>query len=87
MVFLKLRKKELLAKLGKFTKNFHSKRQPRTILSEDSCHFAQLCKQFFLSQLEKNHVTQLPTAKKTRAHIEEHTQQWQCKAAAGHHQY
>jgi hypothetical protein len=27
------------------------------------CEFAQLCKQFFLSQPEKNHVTQLPTAK------------------------
>ena len=27
------------------------------------CHFAQLCKQFFLSQHEKNHVTQLPTAR------------------------
>ena len=28
--------------------------------------FAQLCKQFFLSQLEKTHVTQLPTAKNKR---------------------
>ena len=27
------------------------------------CEFAQLCKQFFLSQLEKNHVIQLPTGK------------------------
>ena len=27
------------------------------------CEFAQLCKQFFFSQLEKNHVIQLPTAK------------------------
>jgi hypothetical protein len=27
------------------------------------CEFAQLCKQFFLSQLKKNHVIQLPTAK------------------------
>ena len=27
------------------------------------CEFAQLCKQFNLSQHEKNHVTQLSTAK------------------------
>ena len=27
------------------------------------CEFAQFYKHFFLSQLEKNHVTQLPTAK------------------------
>ena len=27
------------------------------------CEFPQLCKQYFLSQLEKNHVTHLPTAK------------------------
>ena len=26
------------------------------------CEFVQLCKHFFLSQLEKNHVTQLATA-------------------------
>ena len=35
-------------------------------MSENSCHFVNLlsfCKQFFISQLEKNHVTQLPTAK------------------------
>ena len=31
--------------------------------------FGQLCKQFFLSQFEKNHVTQLATAK-IRGHVE-----------------
>ena len=73
MIFLKLRKKELLAKLNKFTKDnyFHSKRQPRTILSENSsvCEFAQLFQADFFSQHEKKHATQLPTAK-TRANVE-----------------
>ena len=39
---------------------FHSKRQPRTIFSKkllSFCEFAQLCKQFFPSQHEKNYVT------------------------------
>ena len=35
------------------------KTRPKLSFSE----FAQLCKQVFLSQLEKNHVTQLATAK------------------------
>ena len=37
--FLKLRKKELLPKLNKFNNDnhFYSKRQPRTILSKNSC--------------------------------------------------
>jgi hypothetical protein len=71
VIFLKLRKKELLAsrKAEQIHKNdnyFRSKQQPRTILSEkrlSTCEFAQLCKQFFLFQHEKNHVTQLTTAK------------------------
>ena len=46
VIFLMLRKKELLAKL--------------------ICEFAQFCKHLFLSQLEKSHVTQLPTAKTLR---------------------
>ena len=88
VIFLMLRKKELLAMLSKFTKqncivpyteiklttttndnHFHSKRQPRTILSENSCHFVNLLSfassSFFLS-LKKNHVTQLATAKNQR---------------------
>ena len=35
------------------------------LLRENSCQFVNLqsfCKQFFLSQHDKNHVTQLPTA-------------------------
>ena len=36
---------------------------PRLSFELSFCDFAQLCKQFFLSQLEKNPVTQLPTAK------------------------
>ena len=55
-VFLKLRKKELLAKLSNliFTQKDN--------LRPSFCEFAQFCKQFFLSHLEKNHMTQLGTA-------------------------
>ena len=59
VIFLNLRNKELLAKLSKFTKRqpFLLQKTPRTFLSENPC------KQFFLSQIEKNHVTRLATAK------------------------
>ena len=42
---------------------FASKRQPRTILSENSCQFVNLLSFASSSQHEKNHVTHLPTAK------------------------
>ena len=40
--------------------SFHSKWSDL----KKKCHFVSLFSFFFLSQLEKNHVTQLPTAKK-----------------------
>ena len=40
------------------SRNFPHAEKERT-----ACEFAQICKQFFLSQLEKNHMTQLPAAK------------------------
>ena len=69
MVFLMLRKKELLAKLSKFTKDYQNSSSPCprfVVLCENSClfcEFAQLCKQFFLSQHVKKYVTQLTTSK------------------------
>ena len=67
VIFLKPRKKELLAKLRKFTKW-----QPRTILSENSCHFVNLLSfassSFFLSMRK---ITWLNSQQpKTRGHIE-----------------
>jgi hypothetical protein len=53
--------------IHKMTTIFTQKRQPRTILTENSCHFVNLLSfeisSFFLSQHEKNHVTQLLTTK------------------------
>ena len=80
VIFLKLRMKELLAKPSKFIKwQLFSLKMALGCLFEwkwlSFCEFAQLCKQFFLSQLEKNHVTQLTTAKKIRVHVEHLDQQ------------
>ena len=66
--FSQAEKERTLAKLSKFTKwQLFSLKMVLGCLFEwkwvSFCKFALLCKQFFLSQLEKNHVTQLPTAK------------------------
>ena len=62
-IFLKLRKKELIAKQNKFTKLqlFSLKRQPRTILCENSCQFVNLLS-FAGSSFYLN-MRKLPTAK------------------------
>ena len=72
--FLQLRKKELISKLNKFTRwqLFHSERQPRTILCENSCHFVNLVSfassSFSLSMRKIMWLdSQLP---KTRRHAE-----------------
>ena len=56
VIFLKLRKKEL-----RFTQKDNL--GPFWVKILSFCEFAQLYKQFFLFQHEKNHVSQLPTAK------------------------
>ena len=71
LIFLKLRKKELLAK-RQTVNYFHSKRQPRTILSANSCKFVNLLSfassSFFLSMRK---ITWLNSQQpKTRAHVE-----------------
>ena len=68
VIFHKLRKKELLAKLRKFTKwQLVSLKMVLGCLFEwkwlSFCEFSQICKQLFLSQLKINHVIQEPTAK------------------------
>ena len=74
VIFLKLRKKKLLAKLNKLKNDnyFHSKRQPRTTLSENNCHFVNLLSfassPFFLSMRK---ITCLNSQQpKTRGHVE-----------------
>ena len=42
------------------------------------CEFSQLCKELFLSQMEKSHVT-YPQQPKTRGHVEHlYLQLWAC---------
>ena len=62
MIFIKLRKKKTACKgeqIHKMTTIFTQV----VILNENSCHFVNLLNFASSSQLEKNHVTQLPTAK------------------------
>ena len=61
VIFLTLRKKKTVCKAEQIHKMkiIFTQNGPRLSI----CEFAQLCKQFLLSQLEKNHLTQLPTAK------------------------
>ena len=62
VIFLMLRKKELLVKLSKFTKwqlDISTQKGPRLsfwVKIVVILWLVQLCKQFFLSQLEKNHT-------------------------------
>ena len=71
VIFLKLRKKELLAN-SQYDNYFHSKPHPRTILSGNSCHFMNLfsfANSFLFLRITK--ITWLNFQQlKTRGHVE-----------------